>query len=339
MTGTRRLLIGNVDGLFALGSHDGGDTWEDLTNQLPGVHLCAIEAMPDGTVYLGSRGAGLFKGNDNLSAWEALPTPDYARKIRSLRASKDGLLVGTEPAGVYRHRPEDGTWTAVGDIRQAPGSSNWFYPVPTEDVHIRHLALDPEQADRLYAAVQVGGVAISQDGGATWRDKRNLDLDVHMVEPHPERPEVVFAGTGGEGLYRSPDHGESWELVSNGCGNFVVQFALTPGNPDRLYLGTARGHPPKWAPPNGAGGEIYRSTDGGRGWSKLSSGMPERLASRISAVWVDPNHPNDVFFGAGLTFRDINPPDGGVYHSADGGDSWRKIADTREPEFVWTVDR
>jgi len=184
-------------------------------------------------------------------------------------------------------------------------------------VRIRHLATDPHAPDRIYAAVQVGGVAISPDNGSSWYDRRNLDLDVHMVEADPRRPGVVYAGTGGGSLYKSADYGESWECISPDCGNFVVQFAIDPRDSDRLYLGTGRGGA------QGGRGEMWRSDDAGARWRKLDGGLPEELRSRIGAVHVDSEAPDNVFFSGDLP---RGGPDSGVYHSPDAGETWRVLA-------------
>jgi photosystem II stability/assembly factor-like uncharacterized protein len=132
-------------------------------------------------------------------------------------------------------------------------------------------------------------------------------------------------------MYRSRDAGETWEPIGAECGNFVVQFAFDPIEPNRLYVGTGRGHPPEWAKTRTASGEMFRSDDGGDTWRKLGEGLPERLESRINTVLVDPANPNSVFFGAGLNFRGVVASDGGIYHSLDAGESWRKLLDMTEP--------
>jgi photosystem II stability/assembly factor-like uncharacterized protein len=330
------LLVGNDRGLFRLTSRDHGESWQPEEDALSGIHVCALQATPGGDLLAGTRGEGMFCAHVPWTEWQPVPTPKEALKIRSFATLGNDVLVGTEPAAVYRFTLDSQEWTRLGEVTQAPGASEWFYPVPTEEVHIRHLATDPHQAERLYAAVQVGGVAISPDDGETWYDRRSLDLDVHMIEPHPIRPGQLYAGTGGDGLFRSTDAGDTWMRVSDGCGNFVVQFALTPGRPERMYLGTGRGHPPKWSLPEGARGEMFRSEDGGQSWTKLRGGLPDGLGSRISALRVDQRQPDHVFFGAGLTFRGMNPPDNGVYHSPDAGETWRKVLDAREPEVIWS---
>jgi photosystem II stability/assembly factor-like uncharacterized protein len=332
------LLVADEHGLLHLSSPEGGSAWSAPKTVLD-VEAVAVKGAPDGTVYVGTRGNGLFRSKNGLDAWEQVETPTGLEKIRSIYITPDRFLVGTEagerPAGVYEW---DGrrNWQQLGDVMTCPGSSQWFYPVPTEGVHIRDLSLDPNQPERIYAAVQVGGVAISPDNGDTWYDKRNLDLDVHMVQPHPDRPGVVYAGSGGDGVFRSSDGGETWQRIAQECGNFVVEFAMDPRDPSRMYLGTGRGHVPDWRKdPAGARGEMFRSEDGGDSWRKLRNGLPDQMQARPNTVFVDPEEPDNVYFGAGLV-RNTGATDGGVFHSPDCGETWRKVVGGGEPVALWT---
>jgi photosystem II stability/assembly factor-like uncharacterized protein len=199
----------------------------------------------------------------------------------------------------------------------------------------------------MYAAVQVGGIAVSTDHGETWTDRRDLDsLDVHMVQPHPVEPGLLYAGAGGRtsGFYRSRDGGETWEVLARECGSFVLEFALHPTNPSTIYLGAAQGHAREWrdASVGRARGEVFRSDDGGESWRKLADGLPDLLESRVSTLFVDPEDPNAVYFGAGLPTSARIPGevhDAGVYQSLDGGESWRQIMPLQlgEPMCLATV--
>src|SRR5207249_3173613 len=226
--------------------------------------------------------------------------PAALRKVRSLHLDGDNLLAGSEsrpdPVGVFQWEDHE-QWRQLGDLSTCSGVAEWHYPVPDIGVHIRHVSRDPHQPERLYSAIQVGGIAISPDGGQSWYDRRNLDLDVHMIEPDPKRPGVVYAGTGGGGMYKSTDYGDTWNCISDPCGTFVVQFAMDPQVPDRLYLGTGRGHVPSWGKvPEGAQGEMWRSDDAGANWRKLDGGLPGALKSRVGAVHVDSKESRHVFF-------------------------------------------
>jgi hypothetical protein len=140
---------------------------------------------------------------------------------------------------------------------------------------------------RAYAAVEVGGVLRSDDGGRRWAlaagSDGNPDLngppepyvypDVHDIAVHPSSPDLVFAATGG-GLYRSDDGGAHWALLYD-C--YCRALWLDPADPAHLIFGPARGV--------GVGGRIEASADGGQTWKLASDGltvpwsrtMPERL--------------------------------------------------------------
>lgn len=331
MSDELRLLAGNLEGLYSIRSPDGGETWDRPEPVIGSVEVAAIRQAPDGTVYVGTRGNGLFHGRDGLRRWEQIEAAPGLERARSFCINDDRFLVGNEaaaePVGVFEWE-EGKHWRRLGDMATCSGSKEWHYPVAGEGVHIRHLARDSHRPERIYAAIQVGGIGISPDGGESWYDRLNLDCDVHMVEPHPTRAGVVYAGTGGGGLYRSDDYGDAWECISEGCGRFVVQFALDPESPDRIYLGTARGGVRQWREdPAGARGEMFRSDDGGASWQKLGGGLPEFMRSRVNTVVVDPQEPRNVFFSGGHT---KGGPDSGVHHSPDGGETWRQIAPLHE---------
>lgn len=330
------LVVGSEDALYLLRTRDGGKTWVPDT-AIPDLDVAEVATAPEGMVYVGTRGRGILRSRD-LSTWESVDGPSALQKARCFWIDEDGFLVGNEsrpdPVSVFAWEDQE-AWRQLGDLSACSAAAEWTYPVPTVGVHVRYVSRDPHQRDRLYAAIQVGGVAISPDGGESWYDRRNLDLDVHMVKADPRRPGVVYAGTGGGGLYKSTDYGESWDFISEPCGTFVVQFALDPTTPDRLYLGTARGGVRSWdTDPNGARGEIWRTDDAGATWQKLAGGLPEQLKSRPGTVYVDPEEPKHVFVACDLP---RGGTDAGVFYSADAGESWRKLADFQKVVSLTTV--
>ena len=341
MSDNVRLLVGHEGGLSALRSSDGGKTWSDPELVIPEVDVTALVKL-DGEMYAGTRGAGIFhRPNGPDKRWEQLDTPPALNKVRSLCAGNGTLLVGTEPPAVYEWVGRQ-RWQQLGDVTTTPGSKEWSYPVPTVDVHVRDLAVDPAGPDRVYAAIQVGGIALSPDHGVTWLERSNVNLDVHMIQTDARRPGFVLAGAGydprsvlTDGLYRSDDFGDTWTAISQGRGNFVVQFAVDPNDSDTIYLGTSQGFPPAWWKAGTAHGEMFRTRDGGKSWDKLRGGLPDELESHITAVVVNDDNPEHVIFGGGLSHGEVRARDAGVYQSLDSGDTWTKVSDTPEASALY----
>jgi photosystem II stability/assembly factor-like uncharacterized protein len=121
---------------------------------------------------------------------------------------------------------------------------------------------------RVYAAVEVGGVLRSDDGGASWALARgsdgNPDLsgppepfvypDIHDLAVHPSDPDLVIAATGA-GLYRSDDGGATWALLYD-C--YCRGLWLDPDDSEHIIFGPAK--------QIGAQGSIEETHDGGLTW-------------------------------------------------------------------------
>lgn len=112
-----------------------------------------------------------------------------------------------------------------------------------------------------------GGVFKSTNGGGSWsRASAGLPARVlasgeewitaiMALEVDPATPTTLYAGTGGEGLFKSSDGGGSWSPVSTGlhANAIVYVLAVDPTTPTTVYVGTL-------------GGGVFKSTDGGETW-------------------------------------------------------------------------
>ena len=119
---------------------------------------------------------------------------------------------------------------------------------------------------------------------------------------------VVYAGTTGQGVWRSLDNGETFQRRS--VGMFmeaeVRALAVHPTEPATLFAGTDAG--------------IFRTVDGGERWTRLTApfdpgnGWPVGVA--IWSILIHPRTPETIFVGTCPS---------GLYRSRDGGDSWEKL--------------
>ncbi len=133
---------------------------------------------------------------------------------------------------------------------------------------------------------------------------------VNMVT-NPLNGLIMYAGTWGNGVFKSVDGGKTWAKSSNGLGDFWINsMAIDPINPLIVYAGTYND-------------EIYKSTDGGENWYHSSDGIQDH--SVIYTIAIDPYNTDIIYIGT----RDLDVPDypfeGVLYRSTNEGISWTPV--------------
>jgi len=138
------------------------------------------------------------------------------------------------------------------------------------------------------------------------------------VEGVPGNPNIVYAGFGGGGLWKSTNGGHTWTPVFEKQGTYSIgDLALEPGNPEVIWVGTGESNTRNSV---SFGDGVYKSTDGGKTWKHVGL----RDTERISRVLVHPSNPDVVYAGAlGHAFGPH--PERGVYKTSDGGKTWQKV--------------
>ena len=187
-------------------------------------------------------------------------------------------------------------------------------------------------SDGLRSNVSIGrGVYKSVDAGRTWLQVGLTNVgNIGGVEVHPTNPQIVFVAAIGNpfrpnpdrGVYRTTDGGITWRkvlYVSDSTGAVDVEFQ--PGNPRVVYASMWRAERKPWTIISGAReGGVYKSTDGGTTWKKLTNGLPNDLVGKnnIAVTAADSN----------VVYVLIEAkPGGGLYRSDDAGDSFRLVSD------------
>ncbi|MEA5111038.1 hypothetical protein SDC9_26461 [bioreactor metagenome] len=207
---------------------------------------------------------------------------------------------------------------SIGCLAMDPGNPNVIWAGTGENNHQRALGY----GDGVYKTI---------DGGKSWK---NMGLkesrQIGMIAIDPRNTDVVYVaaegsvwGPGGErGLYKTTDGGKTWNKVLNisehtGVNNVIMD----PRNPDVLYA-TAEQRRRHVFTKIGGGPEsaIWKSTDAGANWEKLTSGLPSGDVGGIG-IAISPVNPDYVF-----AIIEAAGESGGFFRSTDRGASWSKMS-------------
>ncbi len=180
------------------------------------------------------------------------------------------------------------------------------------------------------------GVYKSLDGGKSWQNM-GLKNSEHIAKVivDPRNSDVVFVAAigplwsegGDRGVYKSMDGGKTWDMVLKGAdGKSLIDehtgatdLVMDPRNPDVMYA-TAhqrRRHVFTYVS-GGPGSTIYKTTDGGKSWSKSAKGLPSVELGRIGLA-ISPADPEIIY-----AIVEAAENKGGFYKSTDRGASWER---------------
>lgn len=208
---------------------------------------------------------------------------------------------------------------STGDVSIDPSNSNTIWVGTGENNGGRHLSFGD-------------GVYRSLDGGQTWKNM-GLKKSEHISDIiiHPNDSNTVWVSSQGplwskggqRGLFKTNDGGETWEhvlKVDEWTG--VTSLVIDSRNPDKLYAASWQRQRtlPAYVG-TGPGSAIHTSDDGGKTWRKLTKGLPETDMGKIGLA-ISKINPDVVYAGI-----EINQRKGGLYRSADRGESWSKMSD------------
>lgn len=242
------------------------------------------------------------------------------------------FFMGVNNGGVWKTDDYGRTWFpifddaptgSVGDIAVALSNPDIIYVGSGEGLHRPDLGVGD-------------GIFKSINGGKTWEHMGLKDVQqVGRLIVHPTNPDVVIvAGLGHpyganeqRGVFKTIDGGKTWKKVlyiDEHTGAIQVEF--DPNNPDILFADMWEHQEGPWenAKFSGPNSGLYKSTDGGENWLKITKGLPgaEQGLGRIG-VGIAPSNSNLMF--AVVDARQ----NGGIYKSTDAGESWSLVDNNR----------
>jgi photosystem II stability/assembly factor-like uncharacterized protein len=297
-------------------SEDAGTTWTQRNQGLSGVPVTDVAVDPSQPDHLWAAVEGrVYRSFNRGAQWLAaspLPAgnPPAANAVRRLAVGASSQVFAADLRALWRSADDGASWTLAFAPPGIGGIASFVELI---------AAASPPSAG-LYLEAHSGGVYRSTDGGASWQPEGDPGLvcgsgDLAVA---PASPEVLYAGGSGKSpapylchdpfsirVARSDDGGATWTDVSAGLpGEFVSALAVDPRDARIVYAGIGVGV----AFPEGDG--VWKSTDGGRTWSRAGAELADRTVSALLA---------STLSGRLYVVIDGNR----VFRSDDGGASWQ----------------
>ncbi|MBI4708803.1 MAG: hypothetical protein HY764_01205 [Candidatus Portnoybacteria bacterium] len=268
-----------------------------------------------------SKDGGVYKSKDAASNWEQKVKISDKKGVGSYNAlsfaidsaNSKNLYLGTGGNGLYKSADEGETWKQIEDKNKIFDKAAAIYDIK----------MSPRNSNLIYAAVyqgNVGRVLRSEDAGESWKQVylvSSAKYPVLSIAVSQINEAVVFIGTAQGGLFKSVDHGSSWELLK-WFSDRVSGIEINPNNDNIIYLATASKG-------------LHKSTDQGKNWQVLSqktqtsSSAIRNYASdqldvfaqqgKIQAIMLDSKNSETIFVAS----------EKGLLVSNDSGQTWRKI--------------
>ncbi len=276
------------------------------------------------------------KNPDRLSTFNGLKFRSIGPAVTSGRISDFAV----NPNNIHEYYAA----VACGNVWKTTNSGTTWKPI--FDNYGSHsigcVTLDPNNHHVLYVgtgennsqrSVSWGdGVYRSEDGGKSFKNiglKTSEHIAKILIDPRDSKIIYVASqgplwGPGGErGLFKSTDYGTTWDSVlyiSENTG--VTDVVMDPRDPEVLYAASYQRRRHVWTLINGGPeSAIYKSTDAGKSWNKLKSGLPSGDVGRIGLA-ISPVNPDYVY-----AIVEAADDKSGFFRTTNRGASWEKMSD------------
>ena len=346
-----RLFVASDDGVAIVTRRRGAWEAKVVLAGLPAQCLAADPLHPE-IVFCGTFGQGLWRTLDAGDRWERVGPGIASGEITAVAVSaseRDGrsgvVWAGTEPSALYRSEDQGTSWEERPNLKALPSAPTWSFPPRPWTHHVRWIEPDPTAENRLFVAIELGGVMRSEDGGRTWEDRKpHARRDAHTLRAHPMAPGRVYEAAG-DGYAETRDGGNSWEEGDGGLDHhYLWGLAVDPADPDTVVVSASPGprhahdlhwdegdwhrtraapderRTPQTVPPEGPWqgpqATLYRR-HGQDPWSPVTDGLPPPWGTP-AYVLATSQHEGHVIYGTPL--RDA------IYRSEDAGASWERLA-------------
>ncbi len=280
-----------------------------------------------------------------------------ALAVTGVPGEPNHFYFGAVDGGVWESDDAGRTWKPIFDAQDI-GSIGSIAVAPSNP---QIIYVGSGEADMRSDIAYGDGMYRSADGGRTWTHIGLTDTkQIGAIVVDPRDPDVAFVAALGHpyapnaerGVFKTTDGGRTWnKVLYENADTGATALAMEPGDPNVVYAALWQTRRPPWnvyPPSNGPGSGLYKTTDGGRSWTKLTQGLPAhvgRIGLSISAA-----APQRIYANV-----DSSPGLGGIYRSDDAGATWTHedgspriwqrgwyfsgiTADPHDPNIVYVMD-
>lgn len=248
------------------------------------------------------------------------------------------IYVGTASGGLWKTVNSGITWTPVFDDQESSSIGDVTVAPSNPDI----VWVGTGEPNNRQSSSWGAGVYKSTDGGITWTCTGLKETHhIGRIAIHPLNPDIVYVAALGHlwgpnperGLYKTTDGGRTWEkslYINDDTG--CVDLVMDPESPETLYTAAYQRRRTGWGfNGGGPGSGIYKTTDGGAEWVKLSGGLPEGITGRIG-LNVCRSRPE-------IVYACVEHENGGVFRSEDKGLTWEKMSDVNPRPMYYSKIR
>ncbi|MEI7732328.1 MAG: YCF48-related protein [Verrucomicrobiota bacterium] len=269
---------------------------------------CAADPSDANVFYLTSDITGLWKSTDRCKSWRFINQgiADYCIYSIAISRSNPQVLYIMDVDGMCKTVDGGNHWKRLEQT-----DSKKLDIAAIRDGSVRAIAIDPKNADIVYAGSKHGLIFKTMDGGETWRKLEYNQASageapgkqsgvISSICVSTKNPKLVCASSTASPILRSTDAGATWVALKTPKNAAAV--AIAPSDDQIMYAAFREQG-------------VMKTTDGGETWTAASSGMDPKYLPREIAV--HPADPNKVVCVANKGW------DGICYQSGDGGTTWK----------------
>lgn len=284
--------------------------------------------------------------------WRSIGPVNMGGRVVDIEAVENDfrrVFLASASGGVFRSDNAGTTWTPIFDYYGALSIGDIALFQADPDI----VWVGTGEANNRNSVGWGDGLYKSTDGGRSFtRVGLETTHQIARVVTHPTDPDIVYVAaighlwgySGERGLFKTTDGGRTWQKLTQGLPDDgrhgATDLVMHPTDPNTLYVAFYHRLRQPWHFHSGGPlGGIFKSTDAGRTWRKLTRGLPAGETGRIGLA-ISRSRPEIVMaIVEAERTNDLSRPGSGIYRSEDGGENWTYINTYNNRPFYYSQIR